>query len=74
MGIVLGFALVAPSHPLLHVELVISHHLQAADAGYCVVLYLWMLVGAPCCMDILISNVPGCMRAHLLLVGPPQYI
>jgi hypothetical protein len=44
VGITLGIALLPPRHPLLASEVVIAHHLSAVDAGYCVVLYLWMLV------------------------------
>lgn len=44
VGIALGFVLVAPTHPLLKMEIVVSHHLSPADAGYCVLLYVWLLV------------------------------
>jgi hypothetical protein len=47
VGIALGIALLPPKHPLLSSEVVIAHHLSAVDAGYCVVLYLWMLVWPP---------------------------
>lgn len=44
VGIALGFVLLQPRDPLLTFDIVFAHHLSAVDAGYCVVLYLWMLV------------------------------
>lgn len=49
VGIALGFVLLEPASPALKMqEIKFAHHLQATDAGYCVVLYLWLLVsGGP---------------------------
>lgn len=50
VGIALAFVLLEPSSPALKTEIKFSHHLSPTDAGYAVVLYLWLLVGwvAPC--------------------------
>lgn len=45
VGIALGFVLLEPASPQLKFEqITFSHHLSATDAGYAVVLYLWLLV------------------------------
>ena len=45
LGIALGLVLPPdPTHPLLQFEVKFSHHLNAVDAGYAVMLYLWLLV------------------------------
>jgi NhaP-type Na+/H+ or K+/H+ antiporter len=45
VGIALGFVLLEPSSPQLQTEVKFSHWIRPADAGYAVVLYLWLLVG-----------------------------
>lgn len=45
VGIALGFVLLEPSNPALKIqEIKFAHHLRPVDAGYAVVLYLWLLV------------------------------
>lgn len=45
VGIALGFVLLEPSNPALKIqEVKFAHHLRSVDAGYAVVLYLWLLV------------------------------
>jgi NhaP-type Na+/H+ or K+/H+ antiporter len=44
VGIALAFVLLEPSSPQLKSEVKFSHHLSPVDAGYAVVLYLWLLV------------------------------
>lgn len=44
VGIALGFVLLEPSSPQLQTEVKFSHWIRPADAGYAVVLYLWLLV------------------------------
>jgi hypothetical protein len=45
VGIVLGFILLQPSDAALRLQEVrFSHHLRPSDAGWAVVLYLWLLV------------------------------
>lgn len=45
VGIALGFVLLEPSSPQLKTEVKFSHYIRPVDAGYAVVLYLWLLVG-----------------------------
>lgn len=52
VGIALGFCLLPPSSPLLAGELVIAHHIAPADAGWCVVLYLWLLVSRAAALGV----------------------
>jgi NhaP-type Na+/H+ or K+/H+ antiporter len=44
VGIALAFVLLEPSNPQLQAEVKFSHYLSPVDAGYAVVLYLWLLV------------------------------
>lgn len=45
VGIALGFVLLEPANPALRLqEIKFAHHLSATDAGWAVVLYLWLLV------------------------------
>ncbi|GBF87432.1 hypothetical protein Rsub_00143 [Raphidocelis subcapitata] len=44
VGMALAFVLLPPAHPLLQFEAKVAKHVTPIDAGYCVVLYLWMLV------------------------------
>jgi hypothetical protein len=46
VGIVLGLILPPkPIHPSLQMEVDFTDYLVAADVGYAVVLYLWLMVG-----------------------------
>lgn len=50
VGIALGFVLLQPADEGLRVqEINFSHHLKPTDAGYAVVLYLWLLVSRQDC-------------------------
>lgn len=45
IGIALGLVLPPdPTHPALHFGVQFAYHLAPTDAGYAVVLYLWLLV------------------------------
>jgi hypothetical protein len=45
VGITLGLILPPkPSHPSLQMEVDFTEYLAAADVGYAVVLYLWLMV------------------------------
>eukprot|EP00775_Hariotina_reticulata_P007049 gene7049-7263_t len=52
VGIALGFILLQPTTPLLKTEVTFSHHLTPVDAGYAVVLYLWLLVARGCSIAV----------------------
>jgi hypothetical protein len=51
VGIALGFVLLEPADEGLRVQDVkFAHHLRPTDAGYAVVLYLWLLVRRYTCV------------------------
>lgn len=60
VGITLGLLLPPkPSHPSMQMEVDFTDFLIAADVGYAVVLYLWLMVRAgTCCVALLCTHLP----------------
>jgi len=69
VGIALGFVLLEPSNPALKIqEIKFAHHLRPVDAGYAVVLYLWLLVSR------LLWECGGDLYDSELMVKPGSFV
>jgi hypothetical protein len=58
VGITLGLILPPkPSHPSLQMEVDFTEYLAAADVGYAVVLYLWLMVRLLQCVRLVVITM-----------------